>query len=136
MWDEQSGCYCTPKMSGLSIRCLKDELAKANSSDNNVQIGVHKSAQNENVTKESNRDPQPRKDYANVFYKPQYTLFDLLTDEPIFPDENGIYTIYCATNERKIPAKLVGNGERLSGKICYKFKNLENCQKWCEQGNN
>lgn len=79
------------------------------------------------------RDPDPRKDYANVFYKPQYTLFDHLTDEPIFPDSNGVYTIYIASNEMKKPQKLVGTGDRLSQVYMYKFKNLENCQKWCEQ---
>lgn len=134
MWDEQSGCYCTPKTSGLSVRCIQGELFEAHSSDNNVEIDVSQNDRNRKVANELKRDPDPRKDYANVFYKPQYTLFDHLTDEPIFPDSNGIYTIYIASNENKRPQKLIGSGDKLSQITMYKFKNLINCQNWCNDG--
>lgn len=29
------------------------------------------------------RDPNGAKDYVNVYFNPQYTLFDLWSDEPI-----------------------------------------------------
>jgi hypothetical protein len=78
------------------------------------------------------RDPDFRKDYANVFYKPQYTLFDLWSDEPIFPDGNKIYHIYYASNEDKTPKEFNGTGYQLSGYQVYKFKNYENCKNWCD----
>jgi len=78
------------------------------------------------------RDPEKRKDVANVFYKSQYTLFDLSTDEPIFTDSKGIYTIYTATNENKIPKKLVVSSKELMNCLVYKFKTLQNCKNWCE----
>jgi hypothetical protein len=78
------------------------------------------------------RDPDSRKDYVNVFYKSQYTLFDLWSDEPIFPDNNGIYHIYYATNEDKTPKELNGKANQLMSYSVYKFKNYENCKKWCD----
>ena len=77
------------------------------------------------------RDPNPRKDVANVFYKTEYTLHDLWSDEPIFPDANGIYHIYHATNENKTPKEFRGTGRDLSGMTVYKFKNYNNCKNWC-----
>ncbi|MFZ4680626.1 MAG: MORN repeat-containing protein [Flavobacterium sp.] len=79
-----------------------------------------------------NRDPDNRKDYANVFFKTQYTLFDYWSDEPIFPDENEIYHIYYATNENKTPKEFIGTAYQLSTYIAYKFSNFENCKNWCE----
>lgn len=78
------------------------------------------------------RDPNPRKDFANVFYNPKYTLFDLFTDEPIFPDSRGVYHIYAATNENKIPKPLKGNAQEISEATVYKFKNYKNCKAWCD----
>lgn len=78
------------------------------------------------------RDPEPRKDYANVFYKQQYTLFDLWSDEPIFPDKNGIYTIYYATNEDKTPKSFSGSAYSLHNMTVYKFKDYSNCKNWCD----
>ena len=78
------------------------------------------------------RDPENRKDYANVFFKTQYTLFDLWSDEPIFPDENEIYHIYIATNENKTPKEFNGTAYELSTHIAYKFINYENCKNWCD----
>lgn len=83
-------------------------------------------------SQELKRDPDKRKDFANVYYKSQYTLFDLWSDEPIFPDQNGNYTIYTATNEDKTPRIFTGSSQKLSNTCCfYKFKNLENCKNWC-----
>jgi len=78
------------------------------------------------------RDPEPRKDFANVFYKQQYTLFDLWSDEPIFPDKNGIYTIYYATNEDKTPKSFSGSAYSLHNMPVYKFKDYSNCKNWCD----
>ena len=77
-----------------------------------------------------NRDPDSRKDYANLFYKTQYTLFDLLTDEPIFPDKNNIYHIYYATNKKK-PKDFNGTADQLSRLQGYKFTGLRSCMRWC-----
>ena len=77
------------------------------------------------------REPGTRRDYANVFYNPQYTLFDFWNDEPIFPDNDGLYTIYTATEERKVPVLLIGNAYTISKELAYKFKNRLNCLNWC-----
>jgi len=75
------------------------------------------------------RDPEPRKDIANVYYKIQYTLFDLWSDEPILPID-GYYTIYYTTNENKTPKQFRGTAQDLTKMTVYKFKNLSNCQNW------
>lgn len=77
------------------------------------------------------RDNSVRKDIANVFYSSKYTLFDHLTDEPIFPDENGMYHIYCATNEDKTPRKKSVTVRELENMRVYKFKDYTNCANWC-----
>lgn len=101
----------------------------------NVNTQVTKSIQNTTVTIGQNnpkRDPDPRKDFANVFYNPQYTLFDLWSDEPIFPDKTGLYTIYYATNEDKTPRQYIGKPEEIKVLVAYKFKNFQNCNSWCK----
>lgn len=80
------------------------------------------------------RDPSS-KDYANVFYKPKYTLFDLLTDKPIFPNSKGIYNIYYASNEEPTPKLFTGSANQLSSLLYYKFSNLSNCKQWCDKRN-
>jgi len=77
------------------------------------------------------RNPDGRKDHANVFFKKQYTLFDLHTDEPILPDAKGIYIIYTATNESKVPKQFKGTADELEKVFAYKFKNITNCRDWC-----
>jgi hypothetical protein len=77
------------------------------------------------------RSPEKRRDFANVFYDPKYTLFDYWSDEPIFPDKNGIYNIYYATNEFKTPQSFNGNNNKLSELTAYKFKSYINCYNWC-----
>ena len=54
------------------------------------------------------RSPENRKDFANVYYKSEYTLFDLFTDEPIFPSSDGNYNIYISSNENKVPIVFKG----------------------------
>jgi hypothetical protein len=81
------------------------------------------------------RSPEPRKDIANVFWKKEFTLFDKLTDEPIFPyKKNGliIYKIYCSTNESLTAEYVELTPVQLQNKVAYKFLNLENCNKWIE----
>jgi hypothetical protein len=78
------------------------------------------------------RDPRDRKDVANVFYNSQYTLFDLRSDEPIFPGEDGIYHIYYASNEYKIPRSFDGPPSKLESLTHYKFKDFLSCKLWCD----
>jgi hypothetical protein len=92
-----------------------------------LTIGITKAQKNQ-------RDPDPRKDYANVFWKKQYTLFDLITDKPIFPKENKgekIYTIYYSSNEDPKPYKGTFTETELERHLYYKFKNKRNCKKFC-----
>ena len=77
------------------------------------------------------RDPNPRKDEANFFYKPEYTLFDYWTDEPILPDSYGRYNIFCASNEVKTPSAFHGTAQQVANQKLYKFKNFQNCKNWC-----
>ena len=81
------------------------------------------------------RDPDTRKDYVNVFWKKQYTLFDLITDKPIFPKEiNGekIYKIYYSSNEDPKPNKGSFTEMELERHLYYKFKNKRSCRKFCK----
>jgi hypothetical protein len=81
------------------------------------------------------RDPDSRKDYANVFWKRKYTLFDLITDEPIFPEvENGqkIYKIYYSSNEDPNPYQESFTETQLENHLFYKFKNKESCMEFCK----
>ena len=81
---------------------------------------------------EIKRRPETRKDYANVFYKSEFTLFDLYTDEPIFIESDGYYHLYIASNENKTPNELVCSKTDLESKLYYKFKNYQNCKDWCD----
>jgi hypothetical protein len=78
------------------------------------------------------RDPDPRKDFANVFYKSSYTLFDMWSDEPIFPSADGLYNIFYATNEDKTPRQIKVSPRKLEEMTVYKFKNYSNCSNWCD----
>lgn len=87
---------------------------------------------------ELNRDPDPRKDYANVFWKRQYTLFDKATDEPIFPkNKNGtlVYEIYYSSNENPNPFYGEFTIDELERHLFYKFKTRENCMIFCDKKN-
>jgi len=84
------------------------------------------------ASKEVRRSPELKKDYANVFYDTNYTLFDLFSDEPIFPDESGKYDIIISSNENKSPQKFTGTGLELSKRRMFKFKSLETHRKWAQ----
>ena len=78
------------------------------------------------------RDPKNwrKKDIANVKWKQPYTLFDLTTDEPIFPvNVNGtlIYKIYYTSNEKPTPKYGEFTVGQLENHPYYKFKTKENC---------
>ena len=88
-----------------------------------------------NAQSKINRDPEKRLDVANVYWKKQYTLFDLITDEPIFPIEKGgkiVYQIYYSSNEDPKPHFGEFTPEQLEKHLYYKFKNKENCIKFCD----
>jgi len=77
------------------------------------------------------RDPDGRKDHANVFWKRKYTLFDLQTDEPIFPViENGVkvYYIHYTSNEEPIPRQGRFTEAELERHPYYKFKTEASCR--------
>jgi len=81
------------------------------------------------------RSPEPKLDVANVFWKKEYTLFDLITDEPIFPISKGgktIYQIYYSSNEDPIPHYGEFTSEQLENHLFFKFKNKENCIKFLD----
>ncbi len=81
------------------------------------------------------RNPEKQLDVANVFWKKQYTLFDLITDEPIFPIKKGgkiVYQIYYSSNEDPRPRFGEFTPEQLEKHLYYKFKNRDNCQKFCD----
>lgn len=80
------------------------------------------------------RDPA-RFDFANVFYKSAYTLFDLLTDEVITPNVSGTYDIWYSSNEDVKAYQKTLTKVQLSSFLFYKFKNKENCQRWCDLKN-
>ncbi len=81
------------------------------------------------------RSPEARLDIANVFWKKEYTLFDLITDEPIFPiTENGttLYQIYYSSNEDPNPYYGEFTPEELESHKYYKFKNKDTCLEFCK----
>ncbi|MBR3455627.1 MAG: hypothetical protein IKH26_09920 [Bacteroidaceae bacterium] len=62
-------------------------------------------------------------DYANVFHAFDYTLFDLITDEIIYPNKG----FYYSTNESpRIARTQIGNNYN----TCYKFKTEWNYKLW------
>lgn len=71
-------------------------------------------------------------DVANVFWKTTFSLFDLLTDELILPDANGVYKFYYSSNENPVVLYKELTSAQLPNFLFYKFKNKENCQKWTE----
>lgn len=81
-----------------------------------------------------NRNPYKNKGEANVWWDKNYTLFDFVTDEPIFPIyKNGvtIYPIYYSSNEDPNPYYGEFTTEKMQSLLFYKFKNLDNCMKFC-----
>jgi len=83
---------------------------------------------------EEKRDPYKTKDEANVYWNKKYTLYDLITDEPIFPDfinNQYIYKIYYSSNEDPVPYYGEFTEQELENHFFYKFKNKESCLKFC-----
>lgn len=91
---------------------------------------------NEHPVNEVIRDSITPKDRANVFWNRKYTLFDYLSDEPIFPNSKfsgkNIYKIYYSSNEDPTPYSGFFDEEMLESLLFYKFKNLENCMSFCK----
>jgi hypothetical protein len=64
-----------------------------------------------------------------------FGLFDLITDEPIFPIKKGgkvIDQIYCSSNEDLTPHFGEFTLEQREKHLYHKFKNKENCIKFCD----
>ena len=81
------------------------------------------------------RNPDTSLDVANVFWNKKYTLFDYITDEPIFPLKKGgkiVYQIYYSSNEDPTPHFGEFTPEQLEKHLFYKFKNKQNCIKFCD----
>lgn len=73
-----------------------------------------------------------RYDQANVFWNVKYSLFDLITDEIIYPDDQRNYFIYYSSNENPKVFSATVKESSLSGFLMYKFKTRESCQRWCD----
>jgi hypothetical protein len=71
-------------------------------------------------------------DYANVFWNPQFNLFDLLTDEIITPDINGVYKFYYSSNENPNVYYKELHASQLPNFLFYKFKTSDSCLKWTQ----
>jgi hypothetical protein len=78
------------------------------------------------------RDASKSLDVSNVFWKSQFTLFDLLTDEIILPDSNGNYSFWYSSNENINVFSDTKSIAQLQGFLFYKFKTRANCQRWCD----
>jgi TPR repeat protein len=79
------------------------------------------------------RDAGAAKDHANVYWKSKFTLFDLHTDEPIFPemvDGTPIYRVFYCSAESRVPGYTELSTDQLERFLFYKFRNLKNCQDW------
>jgi len=70
-------------------------------------------------------------DGANVWWTPEYDLFDLSTDEIITPDVNGNYNIYFSSNENPYVNSGSYTQSDLTSLLMYKFRTMESCQNWC-----
>jgi hypothetical protein len=91
------------------------------------------------------RDPKHNREESNTEWKGQYTLYDYWNDEPILPDENGIYRLYydlkpvfvvTSSQIHEVfaidqPDVFRGNAAELAmlGSFC-KFKNYDSWDMW------
>ena len=121
-----------------NLQTQESGIIKDEANSNLGEDKIESPNQNENLElKESqtesvdSRDPR-EKDVANVLFNPRYSLFDLLTDEIILPNQDGFYNIYYSSNEDPTPKKFSGNAIELSNLRFYKFANFENCKTWCD----
>jgi hypothetical protein len=98
--------------------------------DNNKIISYRELEIKDLLFQKAHRDPR-EKDVANVFYDQNYTLYDFLTDQPIFPNQDGLYDIWYSSNEDPNPYNIVISKTELQDFRFYKFKNEANCIQWC-----
>ncbi len=70
-------------------------------------------------------------DGANVWWTPEYDLFDLSTDRVITPETDGSYNIYFSSNENPYVYSGTYTPSELPSLLMYKFGTLESCQNWC-----
>jgi hypothetical protein len=125
-------------LSIVLISCNENNSSMENQSTSDTIEKVDTNSKTENEIEEIKivRNPEKRLDFANVFWKKAYTLFDLITDEPIFPiNKNGkiVYQIYYSTNENPVANFGEFTPDELENLTCYKFKNRENCLKFCDR---
>lgn len=71
-------------------------------------------------------------DVANVFYKTQYDLFDLIRDELIVPDASGNYTYWYSSNEDPKVYQTTKSKTATANHLFYKFKTAASCQEWVD----
>jgi hypothetical protein len=83
------------------------------------------------TTSNFRRDPRGS-DFANVFWTNSFNLFDLVTDEIITPDQNGVYSFWYSSNEDPRVFSTTRTTATLPGFLFYKFKTQESCQRWCD----
>ena len=79
------------------------------------------------------RNTQVSKEEANLNWSKEYTLFDYITDEPIFPlIRNGqtVYKIYYSSKEDPRPTYGELSIAQVENLKYYKFKNREICLKF------
>lgn len=80
------------------------------------------------------RDPNGDKEFANLNYRAQYTLFDLYTDQPILHDGAGNYKIYCVQSKSSTKVfEVSGTALQLSNTKMYKFSSVEHARSWISQ---
>lgn len=109
-----------------------DSAADAYSDGEIVQISKNLPSDESQSSYIQNRDPRG-KELANVYYNPEYSLYDVVTDELIVPNNEGIYNIYYSSYKDPTPKSFVGNANELSNLRLWKFSNFENCKKWCDE---
>lgn len=79
------------------------------------------------------RNTQVSKEEANLNWSKEYTLFDYITDEPIFPlirNGQNVYKIYYASKEDPRPTYGELSIAQVENLKYYKFKNREFCLKF------
>jgi uncharacterized protein (TIGR02145 family) len=79
------------------------------------------------------RNTQVSKEEANLNWSKEYTLFDYITDEPIFPlirNGQNVYKIYYASKEDPRPTYGELSIAQVENLKYYKFKNREICLKF------
>jgi hypothetical protein len=80
-------------------------------------------------------NPSPTRGSQNVFFNKNYTLFDQITNDIIYPvNKNGVvvYQIYFSSEEDPRPYYGEFTPEKLEKHLFYKFKDRESCMKFCD----